>query len=396
MIPHTIRPSVAAALDRHDRRREEGVPCISVMVGSLGLAVRAVRQWADERNRTVVQASGSERDALAETWMAALSTRRDLARDAWSWLARMSDRSTDELAGWVARASPFDIERLVEAILPEELADVCRWLLDVPTARGKVSPESVLGALATMIPAESAPVYLVAESGQFEHTVSALARLAEAAPRLSLVLAVDPVAFEWYLGDGPESRAKALVRCGMISVSAQTETEIRERLTQEVPEAIERLSAPVRRLAADGTSERVVDLYVAAARAVETGQHEPARSAAERFLYERLESLAATSGLFKINAELDIPFGLGRPMEIDLWAGMLGLAVEVDGYYHFQSRDAYRRDRRKDLALQKRGHLVVRVLAEDVVERLEEVLDLILDAVATRRDRGNPVRGETP
>ena len=44
-----------------------------------------------------------------------------------------------------------------------------------------------------------------------------------------------------------------------------------------------------------------------------------------------------------------------------------GLAVEIDGYYHFQDADAYRRDRRKDLELQKRGFLVVRVLAEDVV-----------------------------
>ena len=42
-------------------------------------------------------------------------------------------------------------------------------------------------------------------------------------------------------------------------------------------------------------------------------------------------------------------------MEVDLWAGILGLAVEIDGYYHFQSRDSFRRNRRKDLALQKLG-----------------------------------------
>ena len=51
----------------------------------------------------------------------------------------------------------------------------------------------------------------------------------------------------------------------------------------------------------------------------------------------------------------------------------------------FTDPEAFRRDRRKDLELQKQGYLVVRVLAEDVVERLEEVMDTILAAVAFRR-----------
>ena len=54
-------------------------------------------------------------------------------------------------------------------------------------------------------------------------------------------------------------------------------------------------------------------------------------------------------------------------MEVDLAALELALAVEIDGYYHFRDADAYRRDRRKDFELQKRGFLVVRVLADDVV-----------------------------
>ena len=110
-----------------------------------------------------------------------------------------------------------------------------------------------------------------------------------------------------------------------------------------------------------------------------------ARSAAERFLFERLESLPTTAGLFELNSTLDIPFGPGRAMEIDLAAHALKLASEVDGYHHFQDEDAYRRDRRKDFLLQGRGYLVVRILAEDVVRRLEDVLDLILEAVASRR-----------
>jgi hypothetical protein len=121
-----------------------------------------------------------------------------------------------------------------------------------------------------------------------------------------------------------------------------------------------------------------------------------ARSAAERFLFERLETLPETAGLFVLNATLEFPFGPSRPVEVDLMARALALAIEIDGYYHFQDADAYRRDRRKDVQLQKHGILVVRVLAEDVVRRLEETLETILAAVAHRRGRGDGQRGAIP
>ena len=60
-----------------------------------------------------------------------------------------------------------------------------------------------------------------------------------------------------------------------------------------------------------------------------------ARSAAERFLFERLESVAETAGLFELNATLDFYFGSNRWIEVDLAARSLKLAIEVDGYHHF-------------------------------------------------------------
>ena len=97
-------------------------------------------------------------------------------------------------------------------------------------------------------------------------------------------------------------------------------------------------------------------------------------------MFELLDALPATAGRFTLNAKLGFPFG-GRAAEIDLCAGSLRLAVEVDGYHHFTDPDAYRRDRRKDWELQRHGYAVLRVLAADVVERMEEVLDRILAAV---------------
>ncbi len=113
---------------------------------------------------------------------------------------------------------------------------------------------------------------------------------------------------------------------------------------------------------------------------------DPARSAAERFLFEQLESLPETAGLFELNGTLDFRFGPTQWIEVDLVARSLKLAVEIDGYHHFQDPEAYRRDRRKDLELQTHGYLVVRVLADDVVERFEEVKNTILATVAFRRE----------
>ena len=117
-----------------------------------------------------------------------------------------------------------------------------------------------------------------------------------------------------------------------------------------------------------------------------------ARSAAELFLFERLESLPETSGRFTLNAKPGFTFG-NHPAEVDLLAGDWRLAIELDGwYYHTLDRENYRRDRRKDWELQRRGYTVLRFLSEDVVTLLEDILDRILAAIAQRR-RLNAERG---
>jgi very-short-patch-repair endonuclease len=66
----------------------------------------------------------------------------------------------------------------------------------------------------------------------------------------------------------------------------------------------------------------------------------------------------------------------------------LKLVVEVDGGHYHLNPHQYRRDRRKDVLYQRHGYLVLRFLAEDVVEDLETILTTILDVVSLRR--GNP------
>jgi very-short-patch-repair endonuclease len=145
-------------------------------------------------------------------------------------------------------------------------------------------------------------------------------------------------------------------------------------------------SASVRRLVRDGVDAPMATLFAHAARTVTPDSEgvERARSATEAFLYRRLETLPDTAGLFRLNAELPIPFDEQGKMEVDLLWAHGRVAIELDGPQHLDHCDAYRRDRRKDLLLQENGYLVLRFLAEDVGKRLDTVLDAIRRVISHR------------
>ena len=146
-------------------------------------------------------------------------------------------------------------------------------------------------------------------------------------------------------------------------------------------------AASVRRLIRDGVDAPLGRLFVAAARDFDVNAEgvRRARSASEAFLYGRLESLPETSGRFRLNAELPIPFDGWGKMEVDLLCSDTRLAIELDGQQHLASEDAYRRDRRKDMLLQENGYFVLRFLVTDLGRNLDAVLDTILRALSHSR-----------
>lgn len=138
-------------------------------------------------------------------------------------------------------------------------------------------------------------------------------------------------------------------------------------------------SNSVRRLIKDGVDKQLTHLFVAASQSFPQDAEggERARSATEAFLYRRLESLPQTAGKFKLNESVSIPFDSLGKMEVDLLCQDARLAIEIDGEQHLGCAEAYRRDRRKDVLLQKNGYLILRFLTEDVIKDLNRVLDTI-------------------
>lgn len=385
----------SAALDRHQGRREAGLATVTVLAGPIGLALRAARRWAEGRGLGTVEVADPRPEAIAGAWADGLAAGRDLRRDAVARLARTRGDDPDDLLRRVGRMSRPELAAFLDSTLPGEDCEAesaCRWVLERSAAgEGVAAPglaerlgaalagregdggaERAFAALATLVPPGGGPVLVAARgdvlagaSAWAEVAAQSLARLALAQPRWSAILAIEPDDLDDYLRHAPESRAKALIRAGVVAVRGP-------------------VGPPV------GPEPRPPAF-------VDREEDDGARSAAERFLFEQLEAHPATAGLFALNARLDIPFGPRRSMEVDLVSADLALAIEVDGYYHFRDEDAYRRDRRKDVLLQGRGYLVIRVLAGDVVSRLEDVLAQILAAVASRRrDPSAPHRDDSP
>jgi hypothetical protein len=123
-----------------------------------------------------------------------------------------------------------------------------------------------------------------------------------------------------------------------------------------------------------------------AAALADPGLEGQAMSAAEAFLFAVLERRPSTAGRFVLDGRPGFPFGTG-PCRVDLLAAADRVALEIDGPHHFADHDAYRRDRRKDLLLQRHGYAVLRVLALDVVDRLETILESVDSTLAWKSIR---------
>jgi len=145
-------------------------------------------------------------------------------------------------------------------------------------------------------------------------------------------------------------------------------------------------AASVRRLIRDGVDVPLANLFVNVARPPDDHAEgeDRARSASEAFLFRRLQTLSGTSGRFRLNVKLPIPFDGAGEMEVDLLCARTGVVIELDGTQHLADAEAYRRDRRKDALLQQNGYFVLRFLAEDAGKRLDQVLDTIMAALVHR------------
>ena len=409
----------AEPLDRHQRRREQSIPTISVLCGPVGLGVSRWRAWTAGRGAPAVVLSTTDLDAVVAAWVRSLASGRDLVADAIAWLAAFTADGPERIGRGLAARTRHDFEwfwrdlpipsgrttagafcRLILTKSQGEATpdDMAERLLQAMTDGRLPAGASAVASLADVTAGRLLPALLLTASGErrLEDAARLLSGLVAAVPSFSAGLAAEAADVDRLSRAGPPSHTLDVLREGLVPVESLGEAELADRLRSAGVTAAPASAA--RRLAEDGASEELAAAFADAARRVgrkdAPEEEDAARSAAERFLFERLESLTATAGRFALNQRLDFRHGPAAA-EVDLLAASLRLVIELDGsYFHLRDAAAYRRDRKKDWELQRRGYLVLRFLSDDVVERLEEILDTILAAVELRRtsepERGRP------
>jgi hypothetical protein len=395
--------AVELVLNRHATRRAAGLPTVTVLAGPVGAAIAAFRAWANRRGHPVRVGSDSNLRGVATLFAQAAVGNRDLAADAYSYLASHTGRPVPELRAEIAGMTRHDLDqffaandarlppgdgvqtarRVCEATLTGEASGV-EWIM------AGAAPLAVLSGLAALVPADGAPACLLTPPASggvrewFDAAGAAGAAVAACVPNFPTAVVIPPAEWSRYLAEAPDNRVKALLQEGAVELPVLGEREVTELLSRSGTGRVPPTVLPV---IADGVpapfAAALASAVAAPVAAATADEDEDARSAAERFLYEFLELLPATAGRFELNADAGFRFG-PRAAEVDLLARDLRIAVEIDGYYHFRDASNYRRDRLKDWELQRRGFLVLRFLADDIIPRLEEVRDRILAAIALR------------
>jgi hypothetical protein len=382
----------SATLSRHAVRRSNGMPTVSLLVGPIGTGARTWRRWAAAGGRSVVVEN--DRCFPYAAWTLAAAGQADLPVTAVWRLAQRAERDpTEFLAAWRAMTSA-DRERFRGTLAPSRDDDLLCVLADFVIGQDSVNRPDLARSLSTFgesgIPAivrlDAAvawpSVLFIPDSND------ALADVGDVAARFSMQVPTVPVAIavterNWdvYLKSAPESRTKALLKEGELVVAVLDPETVERTLTDAGV-----MGSTAAAVAASGADAALVESAVAVLQATAVppqseSEQSRARSAAEQFLFEFLESLPETAGKFELNGALDFRFGR-RPAEVDILCRSPRVAIELDGHYHFQALDNYRRDRAKDWELQRRGFVVLRFLAEDVITQLETIRDRILEALS--------------
>jgi very-short-patch-repair endonuclease len=364
----------------------------------MGAAGRAWNRWASATGKSVVLA---RRYRFPSTeWVRSVAEQVDLPAAAVQCLAQRAGRDPNEFrAAWRTK-TPADRERFWSSLVPHADDDLLRAMaalaVDQGPKRAVAASLSDLGDRIVPLILHLAPsalwpavLFTAASRDDFPAAGAEAVRWATTTPAVPVAVAVPAGVWAEFLTAAPESRAKALLREGEVTIPGLDPATVERTLTEAGASG----SAPAV-LAKVGADAALVESAVGALRATAAPPatqeaDDRARSAAERFLFTFLESLTETAGRFELNAQLDFPFG-PRPAEVDLLCRSPRIVIELDGYFHFLAADGYRRDRAKDWELQRRGYLVLRFLAEDVIPQLEVIRDRILEALTVTPSGGRP------
>jgi very-short-patch-repair endonuclease len=362
-----MEASISRLIERHRAARRFAVPTLTVIATRSGAPPGLDELWRRTGTAVVTLDDPGDIDAIAALFFGGLGATLDLRRAALEAIAAVLGQPVPELELRLASAGGPEREALLATYQDRERRrGVAALVAALATGSDPPGPLEALRAIGRML--ERPPTLALRPATDVAGTLERGVDIVVAAPELGVVIVADPGSVDAFLA-AADDRAATVVRHGLIRIN----------------DSVAR--APAAEPSSAGHAAAARERAIAAYRdALAGGEPDLARSAAEALLFARLQAAPPTAGRFHLNQEMPFHFG-HRPAEVDLLCPDLDLAVEVDGYFHFTDSAAYRRDRRKDVLLQSHGVFVVRCLADDVVERLEEVVSDIVDVMRWRAAR---------
>jgi hypothetical protein len=353
--------------------------------------------WARSLDVNSVISQGTSEEAVITAWLELLLQCRDIAADALEYLSRHTRNEQESLEARLSPKTAHDLQLVFEDLLPsvpdQKASHLCKRIFesralsrDSLVLRDLVEgfPDGVFGAweaAVSLVPRSDAPTLCLVGmgTGWATRALRIAAHLVSREPGFTVGLVLTHLDLK-ALEVGDESQSVALLRQGILLVD-EVQSPVAGVAETSPTRGVASPPAEMQLTTESSVFERATVLRPLPSTKSSSIGIDDARSAAERYLFEQLEAWPPTRGLFKLNASPGFSMA-GREVEVDLLGSKPRVAVEIDGYHHFHDPEAYRRDRRKDLELQLHGYVVVRVLADDVVSRLEEILATIVRAIS--------------
>ena len=336
------------------------------------------QRWAEVHKFLTALATVMPRENLLERWFTKLIQKENLYSYVLSFLAKQRNWSLGQCSERLSRLNAYELNIFWQAtdisILSSRAQKFLHYLAENITQNkditleqiqtiGQQNPDAIFATIAELVPVTKLPALLVEVSNSDDATdiFTTLVYIASSVPELPLAVVIESNTFKSYLLSAKESHTKTLLREGVIEIPALARSQLKELLAKQFEKLPTDTKESFYKLAEQGATSAMLEEFLTVSTKTQNislkaskDQQDAARSEAERYIFARLESQASTSGVFELNGKLaEITFG-NRSIEVDLLARELKVAVEIDGYYHFQKPESYRRDRAKDFLLQKK------------------------------------------
>src|SRR5689334_5858525 len=129
-------PTAPPSLERHQRRREQGIPTLTVLAGPPGAALALWRRWLEARGQPLRISASTTPEALLRDWMEALGHARSPVTDAAEHLGAAAGLRPGELPsrlkGKTAHERGVLLQALLPSLAPGDVSATCRALLQHP------------------------------------------------------------------------------------------------------------------------------------------------------------------------------------------------------------------------------------------------------------------------